>query len=82
MGAWRIGRKGSHRGRKIKEIQRKIWEDNVHLLSYPVLFFRQFFGIWKQILAEILSKVNILAELDEKFPELDYQFAELGQYFA
>ena len=42
---------------------------------YPVLFFRRFFGILKQILAEILSLRKI-------FDELDYKFAELGQDFA
>ena len=44
-----------------------------------VLFFRQFFGISKQILAEILSLVEILPELYNKFAELCQYFAKLGQ---
>ena len=53
--------------------EHNIFHGGLHL--YAVLFFRRFFGILKQILAEILSLRKI-------FDELDYKFAELGQDFA
>ena len=40
----------------------------------PGVFFRGFSGNSKQILAEIVSKMNILADLDRPIPELGKDF--------
>ena len=60
-------RKGTHELGIIKfiELEFRGWSKApVEDIVWPVLFFRRFFGISKQILAEILSYRKIFAELD------------------
>ena len=65
---------GNARGKVSGYRKRKIFLSLALHTECAQCFFRGFSGNSKQILTEILSKMNILAELDRTIPELGKDF--------